>query len=213
MHDRIKMMAVLCPAWANTYQSMCLGFNPEQLKLIAFQLSNPKKEFSLLPTCRTTARVTGIPSPSWKLFTDWSFKRQDDETDVTGWGITVISSDNVVRTHCDSVTCDPRHPAFSRATSYSNNTTELTGFAEVLSSMLLATLVDDVPSFETTRHFWCNTYAKELKMTQEKTKRLNEKMSQLSQRISSRDSATPMKRITVKTGKTSRSDVYGRWCG
>ena len=38
MYGRIKMMTALCPAWAHTYQTMCLGFNPEQLKPEAFWL-------------------------------------------------------------------------------------------------------------------------------------------------------------------------------
>ena len=37
MCGRIKMMTVLCPAWAHTYQTMCFGFSPEPLRLEAFQ--------------------------------------------------------------------------------------------------------------------------------------------------------------------------------
>ena len=33
------MMTALCPAWAHTYQTMCLGFNPEKLKPEAFRFA------------------------------------------------------------------------------------------------------------------------------------------------------------------------------
>ena len=38
MCGRIKMMTALCPAWAHTYQTMCFGFHPEQLRPEAFRL-------------------------------------------------------------------------------------------------------------------------------------------------------------------------------
>ena len=68
MYGRIKMMSALCPAWAHTYQTICLGFHLEQLRLEAFRLPKPNN-FSMLPTCRTTTRMTGIESPGWRLFT------------------------------------------------------------------------------------------------------------------------------------------------
>ena len=68
-YGRIKMMSALCPAWAHTYQTICLGCHLEQLGLEAFRLPKPKKNFPMLPTCRTTTRMTGIESPGWRLFT------------------------------------------------------------------------------------------------------------------------------------------------
>ena len=41
MCGRIKMMSALCLAWAHTYQTMCLGFHPKQLKREAFRLPKP----------------------------------------------------------------------------------------------------------------------------------------------------------------------------
>ena len=35
---RSKMMTALCPAWAHTYQTMCLGFHPDELRTEAFRL-------------------------------------------------------------------------------------------------------------------------------------------------------------------------------
>ena len=43
MYGRVKMMTALCPAWAHTYQTMCLEFHPEQLRPEAFRL--PKQFF------------------------------------------------------------------------------------------------------------------------------------------------------------------------
>ena len=72
MYGRIKMMTALCPAWAHTYQTMCLGFHPEQLRPEAFRLPN-LFFFTFRPTCR---RKTGIESPGWRLVTDGGCKRK-----------------------------------------------------------------------------------------------------------------------------------------
>ena len=41
VYGRVKMMTASCPAWAHTYQTMCLGFHPEQLRPEAFRLPKP----------------------------------------------------------------------------------------------------------------------------------------------------------------------------
>ena len=119
-YGKTKMMTALCPAWAHTYQTMCLGFNLEQLKHEAFRLPKTKKQFSMLPTCRISIRMTGIESPSWRLFIDGGFKRQAGGTDAAGWGTAAASPDNFVRILCGPVMCDPRRLAFLGATSCSN---------------------------------------------------------------------------------------------
>ena len=63
MYDTIKMMTALCPAWAHTYQTMCFCFHPEHLRPEAVRWPKPKKKFTMLPTCWTTTRMTGIKSP------------------------------------------------------------------------------------------------------------------------------------------------------
>ena len=78
MYGRIKMMTALCPTWAHTYQTMCLGFHLEHLRPEAFGLPKRKKKFTMLPTCRTTTRMTGIESPGWRLFPYGCIKRQID---------------------------------------------------------------------------------------------------------------------------------------
>ena len=103
--------------------------------------SYPTHCFSMLPTCRSTTRMTGIESPGWRLFTDGGFKRQDDGPEIAGWGIATVSPDHFVRILCGPASCDPRHPAFLSATSYSNNTAELTGFAEAFRWIDLSFLV------------------------------------------------------------------------
>ena len=73
----LKMMTAMCPAWAHTYQSMCVGFSPDQLRPTVFQLPKPTERLSMLLTCRTTTRMTEIESHGTKkLFTDGGFKRQ-----------------------------------------------------------------------------------------------------------------------------------------
>ena len=37
------MMSALCTVWAHTCHAMCLGYNPEQLRLEAFRLPKPPK--------------------------------------------------------------------------------------------------------------------------------------------------------------------------
>ena len=66
----------------------------------------------MLPTCRTTTKMTGIESPDWRLFTDGGLKRQIDGTEMAGWRIAVVSPENFVRILCGPVLCDPRLPAF-----------------------------------------------------------------------------------------------------
>ena len=39
----------------------------------------------MLSTCRTTARMTGIESPGWRLFTGGSYKRQVDGSEFARW--------------------------------------------------------------------------------------------------------------------------------
>ena len=60
---RVKMKTALCPAGAHTYQSMCLGYNSDQHRPGNFRLPKPKKrKFSMLPSCRASAWMTGIES-------------------------------------------------------------------------------------------------------------------------------------------------------
>ena len=128
----VKKMTAMYPAWAHTYQSMCLGFSPDQLRPTTFPLPKPTNRFSILLACRTTTRMTGIESPGYRLFTDGGFKRQPDGSEMAGWRIAAVSLDNFVRILCGPLTCDPCHLVFLGATSCSNDTAELTGFAEAL---------------------------------------------------------------------------------
>ena len=84
------------------------------------------------PSCRTTTRMIGKKSPSWRLFADGGFKRQADGCELVAWELPPFPHDNFVRILCGPVMCDPRHPAFLGASSCSNSTAELTGFAEAL---------------------------------------------------------------------------------
>ena len=53
-------MTGLCLAWAHTYQTMWLGFLPEQLRPEAFRLPKPKSFFfSMLPQSRHEFRDNG----------------------------------------------------------------------------------------------------------------------------------------------------------
>ena len=56
MHGRKKKMAALCPAWAHTYQTMCLGFSPEQLRPEATGSPTPQKMSMVLHHAATTPR-------------------------------------------------------------------------------------------------------------------------------------------------------------
>ena len=75
VYGRIKMMTALCPAWAHTYQTMCLGCKPEQLRPEALKPSGSpsQRKITMLPTCRTS-KLTGIESPGWRLFAHAFFK-------------------------------------------------------------------------------------------------------------------------------------------
>ena len=73
-----------------------------------------------------------MEAPDWKLFTDGGFKKRNIDGTELGWGVAIVSPENFVRVICGSVVCDPRLPAFLGATSCSNNTAELTGFAEAI---------------------------------------------------------------------------------
>ena len=81
-NGRIKMITALCPAWAHTYQTTCLGFHLDQLK--------PKMKFTVFWTFRSTARMTGIESPGCRLFTE-----TPDGTEMAGWEIAAVSPDNL----------------------------------------------------------------------------------------------------------------------
>ena len=67
-----------------------------------------------------------------EIFTDGGFKRNFEGREMAGWGVAIDSPENFVRTICGPVVCDPRLPSFLGATSCSNNTAELTGFAEAV---------------------------------------------------------------------------------
>ena len=49
MYGRIRMMADLFPTWAHTYQTMCLGFNPEQLRPEASDYQSSPKNHKKRP--------------------------------------------------------------------------------------------------------------------------------------------------------------------
>ena len=84
------------------------------------------------PTCRTTARMTGIESLGWRLFADGGCTRPIHGTEMAGWRVRRVSLEKFVWVICGPIVCDPRVPTFLGATSCSNNTAELTGLAEAL---------------------------------------------------------------------------------
>ena len=69
----LKMMTVLCPAWARTYQSMCLGLSPDciadfrpvlQGSMKAHGQSNETKDALTCGACPTTHRSPMVWSRS-----------------------------------------------------------------------------------------------------------------------------------------------------
>ena len=72
-----------------------------------------------------TTRLTSVESPDRRLFADGGFKRDIDGTEMAGWGVAIVSPENLVRIICGPVVCDLRLPAFLGATSCGNNTAEL----------------------------------------------------------------------------------------
>ena len=106
MYGRIKMMTALFPAWAHTYQTMCLEFSPGQLRQEAFQVTQTQEKVSYVAQLPNSYQMTGIASPGWKVFTDGGCKRQMDGTVLAGWGIAAVSPDDFVRILCGPVVCD-----------------------------------------------------------------------------------------------------------
>ena len=84
------------------------------------------------PPCRITTRPAGVEPPGWKLVRDGGFRRNFDGNDMAGWGVAIVSPENLVRIICGPVVCDLRTLAFLGATSCSNNTAALSGFAEAM---------------------------------------------------------------------------------
>ena len=76
--------------------------------------------------------LTGIESLGWRLFADGCKKRNIDGTEMSRLGCPIVSPENFVWVMCGPVVCDARLLAFLGATSCSNNTTELSGFAEAI---------------------------------------------------------------------------------
>ena len=77
MHGRMKLMTAVCPAWAHTYQSMCLGYRPSPLRPWNFRLLRPKNKFGELPTCRSSTWTAGIECDGWRFFTDGGTKQSE----------------------------------------------------------------------------------------------------------------------------------------
>ena len=98
------------------YQTMCLGFHTTQRRPEAFRFSKPKKIFTVLSTCRTTTRLTGIESPGWRLFTDGGLDATSKAQKSPAGGDVIVSPDKFVRVICGPVVCDPPLPAFLGAT-------------------------------------------------------------------------------------------------
>ena len=134
MYGRIKMMTAPCQAWAPH-----LPDDADDVLGVSTR-NNSNLKPSGCPSRKTILHVAYLPnyyqddwnrvSPMETLHRRRGFQRQIDGTEMAGWGIAAVSPDNFVRILCGPVTCDPRHPAFLGATSCSNNTAELTGFAE-----------------------------------------------------------------------------------
>ena len=118
----LRMMTAMCPARGHSCQSMCLGFSPDQIRPTVFPLPKPTKRFSMLPSCRTTNRMSGIESPGWRLLTNGGFKRRPTGSEMAGWRIAAVSLDNFVRILSGPLTRDPSHLVFLGATSCSKKT-------------------------------------------------------------------------------------------
>ena len=131
MHGRTKLMTAVCPAWAHTYQSVCLGYRPSQLRLWNFRLLRPEHKFGELPTCRSSTWTAGIECDGWRLFTDGGAK-QSEGADLAGWCIAAVSPDSEIGILFGLVTCHRCHPAFQGASACTSNTAELSSFAEAI---------------------------------------------------------------------------------
>ena len=130
MYGRIKMMTALCPAWAHTYQTMCLVFHPEQLRPEAFRLPKQKKRHATYwPDDHQTdwCRVSRL-----ETLHGWWLKTFIYDTEMAGWGVAVVSPEKLVRIICGPVVCDARLPAFLGALSCSHNAAVFAGFAEAV---------------------------------------------------------------------------------
>ena len=103
MYGRIQMMTAPFPAWAHTFQTMCLEFNPEQVRQEAFQVTQIQGKVSYVAQLPNSYQMTGIASPGWKVFTDGGCKRQMDGTVLAGWRIAAVSPDDFVRILCGPV--------------------------------------------------------------------------------------------------------------
>ena len=84
----------------------------------------------MLPTCRITTRMIGNSLLAEYSSPTEGVSRQVDGRELAGWGIAAVSPDSYVRILRGPVSCDPRHLAFLGVISCSNNTAELTCFAE-----------------------------------------------------------------------------------
>ena len=109
------MMSTVCPAWAHTCQTMCLGFQTGQLRPEAFRLLGRK--IAMLRTCRKTAGLPGIEFPGWRLFTEGGLKRNINGTEIACWSVAVLPPGNFVRVVGGPVVCDPQVLAFLGPTS------------------------------------------------------------------------------------------------
>ena len=65
---RIANVTTVCPAWAQTYQSLCLGSRPGLLRPSRFGLLKPRAKIHQLPSIRTTTRIVWRDCDGWCVF-------------------------------------------------------------------------------------------------------------------------------------------------
>ena len=100
---------------------MCLGFHPGQLRPEAFPLLKPEKKFTMCPLAEILPEIQES-----SLWLETLPSRRHEHGPLGDWRCFAL------KTLFESFLAqfDPPVPAFPGATSCSNNTAELTGFAE-----------------------------------------------------------------------------------
>ena len=140
-------VSMSCPNWFRTFFSCSQDHRCSRVSELSdtvttkmmfqsfVQGNKGRREFSKMlrgqvQPFKLQAEEVSFPAGDFSLMD--VFKRQVDRFELAGWGIAAVSPDNFVRISGGPVTCDRGHPAFLSPTSCSDNTAELTGFADAL---------------------------------------------------------------------------------
>ena len=142
---RVRFMAAITPAYAHTYQTICLAMHTPGVPRHSFRLAKPKSTYLCLPNDRSITKELGDDYHVWAMYTDGGTRVVDGET-FAGWCVISRSPHGRIYVMFGNVVTTEAHLSFCGARTHSNNTAEMTAMIEALFFLVLMALWPEMSS-------------------------------------------------------------------